>query len=275
MSQQQSSFHIATHQIGSGRDRVVFFHGLMGRGKNFTTAAKGLAESHTSLMVDLPNHGESDWTERFDYVEQAELVAAELSRNFASEGPVNLVGHSMGGKLAMTLAVRHPELISRLVIVDMGPSKGQAPDRSKGTDFTHLLGSLKALDLAQVSSRGEAYEILAEPIPSRVVRGFLLQNLVRGDDGFTWQPNLDLLLESLPVIGGEPEYGDGSFGGPMLWMGGAKSDYVREEDAPLMKRLFPQMNKVMIKGAGHWVHSEQPEIFLEVLQYFLANTEAA
>lgn len=268
---QPDGFHIETHEIGTGPERAVFFHGLMGRGKNFATAAKGLAESHTSLMVDLPNHGESGWTERFDYVEQADLLAAHLAQGFAADAPVNLIGHSMGGKMAMTLAVRHPELISRLVVVDMGPGATLAPDRQKGTDFEHLLGSLKALDLSVVRNRGDANEMLAEAIPSRSVRGFLLQNLKRGADGFEWEPNLDLLLASLSTIGAQPDYGSGSFAGPVLWMGGAKSDYVRDEQLPLMKQLFPRTNRITIKDAGHWVHSEQPAVFLDVLRLFLAH----
>lgn len=265
------AFRIATHTIGTGDERSVFFHGLMGRGKNFSTAAKGLSESHTSLMVDLPNHGDSDWTETFDYAQQADLLAAFLAGSFAADAPVNLIGHSMGGKMAMTLATRHPELISRLVVVDMGPGPSPAPDRSKGTDFTHLLGSLKNLDLSAVNNRGDANEMLADAIPSRTVRGFLLQNLKREGDGFRWEPNLDLLLESLTTIGDQPDYGDGEFDGPVLWMGGARSDYVRDEQLPLMKQLFPRTNRITIKDAGHWVHSEQPAVFLDVLKTFLAQ----
>lgn len=264
-------FQIATSTVGSGAERTVFFHGLMGRGKNFATAAKGLAGTHTSLLVDLPNHGESDWTVEFDYVEQADVLAARLSAGFAAEAPINLVGHSLGAKMAMTLAVRHPALVSRLVIVDMSPGGGPPPDRRGGTDFDHLLGSLSALDLSSVRSRGEAGELLVEAIPSRTVRGFLLQNLKRVDSGFAWEPNLDLLLASLPTIGAQPDYGSGSFEGPTLWLGGAKSDYVREDQVPLMKRLFPRAQRLMIKDAGHWVHSEQPAVFLEVLKAFLAS----
>ncbi|KAB1643416.1 alpha/beta fold hydrolase [Gulosibacter chungangensis] len=265
------AFHIATHTIGSGDERAVFFHGLMGRGKNFSTGAKGLSESHTSLMVDLPNHGESDWTERFDYAEQADLLANKIAGEFAADAPVNLIGHSLGGKMAMTLATRHPDLISRLVVVDMGPGPSPAPDRSKGTDFTHLLSSLQALDLAAVQTRGDANEMLAEAIPSRTVRGFLLQNLKRENGAFRWEPNIDLLLASLETIGAQPEYGEGQFEGPVLWMGGARSDYVRDEQLPLMKRLFPRTNRITVKDAGHWVHSEQPAVFLDVLKTFLAQ----
>ncbi|MDJ1370536.1 alpha/beta fold hydrolase [Gulosibacter molinativorax] len=268
------SFHIKTQEVGTGSGRVVFFHGLMGRGKNFMTAAKGLAETHTSLLVDLPNHGESGWTERFDYAEQADLLAAVLAGGYAKDVPVNLVGHSMGAKMAMVLATRHPELFERVVIVDMGPGATPGPDRGQNTDFTHLLGSLKALDLSTINSRGEAGEALAEHIPSRTVRGFLLQNLKRGRDGFEWEPNLDLLYASLDVIGGEPDYGEGHFDGPVLWMGGAKSNYVSTDQLPLMKRLFPRTNRITIKDAGHWVHSEQPASFLHVLKTFLGQTFA-
>lgn len=257
------SFSLNVQQVGESGETVVFLHGLFGQGKNFTQIAKALSPELRSILMDLPNHGASDWTQRFDYVEQADLVADQLRRTVASDSPVHLVGHSMGGKIAMVLALRHPELISRLAAVDISPVARQ----SMG-EFDHIIESLSQLDLAEVSSRGEADELLQEPIPERMVRGFLLQSLVRSGDGFRWRVNLDLLHESLPEIGGFPEFTDEQFAGPVLWIAGAESDYVKDEYAPAMRELFPLVSLTTIKDAGHWVHAEKPEVFSAVLKSF-------
>lgn len=260
-----------TTEVGEGR-RVVFLHGLMGRGKNFRSIAKTLGSDFRSLLVDLPDHGESGWTEDFDYTEVADLIAWHLRTGFAEDGPVDVVGHSMGGKVAMVLALRHPDLVDRLAIVDISP----VPRNGDG-EFEHLLGSLVALDLNALRSRSDADAALSDQIRSARVRGFLLQNLRRVEDppadapAFAWEPNLDLLYRSLPQIAEFPDLGAAQFDGPVLWMAGEKSDYVRDEDAPEMRELFPRCTRITIRGAGHWVHSEQPEAFTATLRYFLSR----
>lgn len=254
-----------TTEIGDSGDRVVFLHGLFGQGRNFTQVAKALVPDLRSLLVDLPNHGRSAWTERFDYAEHADLVAGHLRSGFAADGPVHVVGHSMGGKVAMLLALRHPDLVDRLVVADISPVA------SGGTDeFEHLLDSLARLDLTSLTRRADADTRLAEPIRSAQVRGFLLQNLRPADDGgWRWQANLGLLRRELPAIGGFPEHDGPPFEGPTLWVAGQRSDYVRDEHAPVMRALFPRTRQVTIKDAGHWVHSEQPEAFTSVVRAFL------
>lgn len=248
-----------TTHIGEAGQRVAFLHGLFGQGKNFTTIAKALLPDAQSLLIDLPNHGRSPWTDAVDYVEMADAVAAELK----AWGPTHLVGHSMGGKVAMVLALRHPDLVERLVIVDISPS----PSDGAG-EFEHLLGSLASVDLAQVQRRADAEAQLLDLIPNTTVRGFLLQNLHSGDHGYSWRANLDLLRSSLPVIGAFPHL-DATFDHPVLWVAGERSDYISDADRPEMERLFPATRLVTIKGAGHWVHSEQPAIFVEALRIFL------
>ncbi|WP_114907531.1 alpha/beta fold hydrolase [Ornithinimicrobium murale] len=246
------------------KGRVVFFHGLFGQGKNFTSIAKALLPEYASLLVDLPNHGRSGWMEHVDYAEMADALAQELRGGFAAAGPVHLVGHSMGGKVAMSLALRHPDLIDRLVVVDISPVAS-----SDMSEFRHLLGALATLDLDDLPSRGEADARLAELIPNRTTRGFLLQNLRSEDDGWRWQANLDVLLRDLPKIGGfEPE--GGPFDHPVLWISGERSPYVQPDHRPIMEELFPRAVLVTVKGAGHWVHSEQPEAFVSVLRTFLS-----
>lgn len=264
---------LSTRTVGDGDRRVVFLHGLFGRGKNFTRIAKGLQPECTSLLVDLPNHGGSEWTADFDYRDMADHVADELRADFASEGPVDVIGHSMGGKVAMVLALRHPDLVDRLVVEDISPvgTDADGAKASGDSEFDHLLSSLRALDLDALDGRSAADDALAGPIPNRTVRGFLLQNLRSGEEGLSWEPNLELLHDSLGTIGGFPDLGDARFERPVLWVGGADSDYIRPEYGDAMRALFPRAARVMIKGAGHWIHSQKPEEFIAVLRGFLLD----
>lgn len=248
---------------GEGTQRVVFLHGLFGQGRNFTTIAKALAPEFTSLLVDLPNHGRSDWTDRVDYDQMADAVAAQVQDEVDTGGRVHLVGHSMGGKVAMAVALRHPHLIDRLVVVDISPVL--STDMS---EFRHLLGALATLDLHDLPSRAEADARLTDLIPNRTTRGFLLQNLRAEGRGWRWQANLDLLLRDLPEVGAYVPEGE-PFERPVLWVAGEESDYIQPEHRPAMEQLFPRTVLVTVKGAGHWVHSQQPESFVSALRTFL------
>lgn len=261
MSQTSPAIH--STEVGDTGQRVVFLHGLFGQGRNFTQIAKAMTPAFHSLLVDLPNHGRSQWSETFSYADTADRVAEHLADGFAGDGPVHLVGHSMGGKVAMLLALRHPHLVERLVVVDISP----APSTGAG-EFEHLLGSLAGLELEGLSRRSDADEQLAEAIPDERVRGFLLQNLRSGSDGFSWQANLGLLREELAAIGDFPRVEE-TFERPVLWMAGERSGYVTADAEEEMERLFPRTVQVTIKGAGHWVHSEKPEAFVSALRTFL------
>lgn len=246
-------------------NRVAFLHGLFGRGKNFTRIAAGLEPEVLSLLVDLPNHGQSGWTQQFDYAQIADLVAAHLRADFAADGPIDVVGHSMGGKVAMVLALRHPELVRRLVVVDIAPATA---DGGRG-EFEHLLGSLASVDLTAIERRADADTALNERIPNDAVRGFLLQNLSRDGGSFVWQPNLALLYSELSTVMSFPELGDTIFEGRVLWIGGERSNYVTDADEPAMRALFPKTVRMTMKGAGHWVHSEKPAETITALRTFL------
>jgi pimeloyl-ACP methyl ester carboxylesterase len=272
---------LATRTLGESGPRVVFVHGLFGQGKNWTTIAKGLADSHRVTLIDLPNHGHSPWTERVHYLDMVEMVATELEH---LDEPVTLVGHSMGGKVAMQLALRRPELLRGLVVVDIAPvtyplSGGRTDDPDEeASPFAAFIAAMRALDLDRLRTRDDADAALRAAVPSRMVRSFLLQSLVREglgtDGGWRWRLNLELLERDLGELRGFPAPPPGAtFDGPVLWIAGANSSYVLDEDRPYMDALFPATRLIRIKNAGHWVHSEQPGIFLEVLRRFLDGVE--
>jgi pimeloyl-ACP methyl ester carboxylesterase len=276
-----SDERLASRQVGDAGPHVVFVHGLFGQGKNWTTIAKGLADRHRVTLLDLPNHGHSPWTDRVDYLDMAELVATELEH---LDEPVTLVGHSMGGKVAMQLALRRPELLRALVVVDVAPvsyppTGGRTDDEDEeASPFAAYIEAMRAMDLAALETRDDADAALRDAVPSRMVRSFLLQSLVREglgtDGGWRWRLNLELLERDLGALRGFPDPPRGaSFDGPVLWIAGANSTYVLPEDRPHMDALFPATRLLRIKNAGHWVHSEQPEIFLETLRRFLDGVE--
>jgi pimeloyl-ACP methyl ester carboxylesterase len=259
-----TSSELHTSSYGEGGSRVVFLHGLFGQGRNWTQVAKALAPEHRTLLVDLPHHGRSAWSDHFDFVEIADQVA-EL---FSGDDPVALVGHSLGGKVAMVLALRHPALVARLCVVDVAPVR-----YDNSSEFAGYIAAMQDLDLASVQQRGDADERLRAEVPNDTVRAFLLQNLRREDDAWRWQLNLDVLGDQLAELADWPEdrlTGVAAYAGPVLWLAGARSDYVREEYAGAMERWFPRTRRVTVKNAGHWLHSEQPGVFVEVLRRFLA-----
>jgi pimeloyl-ACP methyl ester carboxylesterase len=217
-------------------------------------------------LVDMPNHGRSEWVDKVDYLDLADRVA----RLFSDDDPVTLVGHSMGGKIAMVLALRRPELVERLCVVDVSPVTYDNGTR----EFAGYIEAMRGLDLDALERRGDADEALRDAVPNNTVRAFLLQNLRREGDSWRWQVNLEVLGDELGELGSWPEdqLSDvQSYDGRVLWVGGDRSDYVREEYAEAMDRWFPRNRRVTIKGAGHWVHSEEPETFLAVLRRFLEN----
>jgi pimeloyl-ACP methyl ester carboxylesterase len=210
-----------------------------------------------------------------------ELLATELEQ-FAE--PATLVGHSMGGKVSMQLALRRPELLRALVVVDIAPvayppTGGRTDDPDEeASPFAAFIEAMRGLDLDALRTRDDADQALKSAVPSRMVRSFLLQSLVREglgtDGGWRWRLNLELLDRDLGELRGFPAPPAGAvFDGPVLWIAGANSTYVLDEDRPHMDALFPATRLVRIKKAGHWVHSEQPEVFLETLRRFLATVE--
>lgn len=253
------------HAVTSGESgpRVAFCHGLFGQGRNWTQIAKGLSDICRPTLLDMPDHGRSPWTDRFDYVAAADLVADSL-RAIDADEPWIVVGHSMGGKIAMLLTLGHPELVSTLCVVDISPSS-----TTSFTEFETYVEAMQAMDLGAIDSRADADAAMQEAAPAAGVRGFLLQNLRRDGAGWRWQPNLEVIGRDIATIGGWPAdevSRQAPFEGPVLWLSGDKSSYVTDDHEAEMRRLFPRVRRVTVKNSGHWVHSEQPEVTIQALR---------
>ncbi len=255
--------------LGDGPVSLVFLHGLLGQGRNFTYVANQLTDLATCYLFDLPNHGRSPWTDRVDYNAQSEFVAEQLER-MSLASPTVVLGHSMGGKVAMQLALRYPQLPDGLIVVDTSPLALGMQISTQGR-FPAIFAALRSLPLDELTSRKHADALLAKHVKSDVVRAFLLQNLRRTGDTWRWQPNIELLAENLYDIGDWTSPRGATWDGPTLLIAGANSDFVPAEALPTMRQLFPKTQLVTLTGAGHWVHSEQPEAFVKTVRIALTT----
>lgn len=247
-------------EAGAGSP-LVLLHGLFGSARNFGGVQKRLAERWRVLALDLRNHGSSPHVPGMDYGEQAADVLQTLRGRAAL--PAALVGHSMGGKVAMRLALDAPGSVARLVVCDIAPV-AYAP---------HFRGYARAmLDLALKPglTRAAADAALAPAVPEPAVRAFLLQNLLPGAQP-QWRIGLAEIAAALPEIEGWEAPAGARFGGPALFLAGARSDYIRAEHRPVIRALFPAARFVTLRNAGHWLHADQPEGFVSAVASFLAG----
>ena len=256
-----------TTSVGTAGPRVAFLHGLFGQGRNWTQVAKAVSgpdgTGARALLVDLPDHGRSPWTSDFSYETYAAEVAGALEAAAPGERWV-VVGHSLGGKVAMVLALTHPELVASLVVVDIAPKDYGDLDRFRG-----YIDEMRALPLDELTSRADAEARFEEPDPG--VKAFLLQNLRRSGTNWSWQANLDLIaadaargsdsdIADFPVLQSDP------WDGPVVWLVGSESRYVKPDDVAMMRTLFPRTRLVTVNGAGHWVHSDAPQVVTETVR---------
>lgn len=246
------------------RGVLVVLHGLFGGARNWSAIAKRLARAGWLVLTpDLRNHGASPWDDAMTYPAMAEDVRGLLDDESPGR-PAVVIGHSMGGKAGMRLALDHPSRVRALLVVDVAPV---AYDH----DLRDLAETMRTLPLAGVRRRAEADAALAEAVPETSLRGFLLQNLeIPGDAPPRWRPNLDALIEAMPAISGWPDPPQGArYDGPTLVLSGGASDYVRASHADAFTALFPKARLESVPDAGHWVHAERPEAFLTAVHRFL------
>jgi esterase len=216
-----------------------------------------LSAQYRVLCVDLRNHGRSPWIDSMSYAEMAADVRALID----SEGldrPI-VIGHSMGGKTAMTLALDHPDVVGRLIVVDIAPV-------SYADRLTPYVEAMRSIDPRTTVDRAQAMRQMSAKIPDAAAVAFLLQNLTVRDDHFDWRLNLPAIGAAVPVLCAfPPELALRRYGGPALLINGAMSDYVSEHDRAAFAELFPQAKMVQIEGAGHWVHADRPVEFVHAL----------
>jgi esterase len=243
---------------------LIVMHGLLGSSRNWQAHGKALARARRVFLLDLRNHGASPWSDAMDYPSMASDVLAFADR--AGLDRLHLLGHSMGGKVAMAVALTAPERVISAIVADIAPV-------AYAHDFERLIVALRALDLGLVDRRAAADAALAEGIEEAGVRQFLLQNLDFDDAGRAyWKPNLAVLDRAVGTLTGWPEaYADLTYEGPVLAIHGGASHYVDEAGEAAFRRLMPAVAFESLPGAGHWLHAEQPRAFLAAVQRFLGD----
>jgi esterase len=244
-------------EMGQGQPLVIL-HGLFGFSDNWQTHAKRLSEYYRVILVDLRNHGHSPWSDEFSY----ELMAEDLKELFNSLklSKVILLGHSMGGKVAVNFAQRFPSYLEKLIVVDIGV-------KAYPQHHDHIIAGMHAIDLERIKVRSEAEAILKQHIDSDGVRQFILKNLYWKEKGqLAWRMNLPVLEAKMAEVLAEvPEI---EVMLPTLFIRGELSGYIRDEDIAELEERFADSQLVTIAGAGHWVHAEAPEEFLDAVLSF-------
>ncbi len=238
---------------------VILLHGLFGSSDNWHPIALRLAENFHVFAIDQRNHGQSPHSDEMNYP----IMAADVDEFMASHrlATAFVIGHSLGGKTAMQFALQFPQRVKKLVVADMAPH-AYAPAHEE------IFAALLALDLKTFSSRTEMENALAPGIPSLNLRRFLLKNTGRDSAGkFLWKMNLRGLAENYPKLG-EAISSQVPFIKPALFIRGGKSNYLKPEDEPLIRELFPQSEIQAIAGAGHWIHADAPDDFLRLVWEF-------
>lgn len=230
---------------------LLIAHGLFGSARNWGVIAKRLSQRRRVIAVDMRNHGLSDWYDTHNYPDMANDLADVLT------GPADVLGHSMGGKAAMVLALTRPDLVNKLIVADIAPV-------AYGHTQMGPIEAMRRVDLTTLASRTDAKTQLGGLDPG--VDDFLLQSLDMKEK--RWRLNLDVLAAEMDKIIGFPQV-SGTFDGPTLFLSGGSSDYVQRSHRDEIKTLFPKAKFAKIPGAGHWLHAEKPREFEAAVSAFL------
>lgn len=248
------------HRVVGEGDPLIVLHGLFGSLENLGGVTQRLAEDWEIHALDLRNHGRSPHADAMDYPTMADDVLRYMDRQKLDRA--SILGHSMGGKTAMEIALAHPERVDRLIVADIAPVDYPA-------HHDEIIDGLTGLDLGSLKSRGAADKALADKVPEAAVRQFLLKNLVRADDGgFRWRLNLDAIERHYDEITAG-QTAEGPFEGPTLFIKGGDSDYIQDAHRATVSRLFPAAQLRIIPGTGHWLHAEKADLFANLCRRFL------
>lgn len=246
-------------EVGEGSP-IVILHGVFGSSDNWLTPAKMLSDNYKLYLLDQRNHGQSPKSDVFDYDSMANDLK-EFIEEHQLKAPV-IMGHSMGGKVAMAFAVKYPQLLSKLIVVDISPNY-YPPHHQK------IIEGLNSIDLETLQSRQEADSQFSKFEPELGVRQFLLKNLYRNEsNNFDWRINLPVISEKIENVG-EALDPTSKVTVPTLFVKGGLSRYIREKDEALIKSIFLNVELATIDGAGHWVHAEKPNEFINTVRAFL------
>lgn len=245
-------------ELGEGQP-LVLLHGIFGSSDNWLTQARMLSAHFRTYAVDLRNHGHSPHADTFDYPVMAADVLEFIETHHIAD-PV-IIGHSMGGKVAMNLAVAHPEKLQKLIVVDIAP---------KAYSMAHyvILEGLQAIPITEITSRNEADDALARFVDEADVRQFLLKNLQRKPEGgFKWKLNLAAIADNIHKIGLDLQF-EGKFEKQTLFVRGARSNYVKDEDFDRIREVFPAAEMVTL-DTGHWLPAEKPTEFVALIEKWI------
>ncbi len=239
---------------------LLILHGFFASSRNWRQVAEKLAVDYHIYVLDMRNHGSSPQHPLMDYVNMTADVLGFMDDQGLSVA--SFLGHSMGGKVAMWFALNHPERVNKLIVADIAPV-------TYSHCFNKLITALKTLPLHEINNRKQAELLLAEDIPELSYRQFLLQNIVLKDGSYHWRINLDIFQHSAPAIIGFPDTQSKiPYLKVSLFLAGSESGFVKAED---IKALFPNAMLIVIEQAGHWLHVEQPQIFITEVQKFLSQ----
>ncbi len=246
--------------LGEG-EPLIILHGLFGSHRNWRAIAKQLASQFKVYCVDLRNHGDSDHAESMNYKDMSEDIRHFLTANQLEE--ISILGHSMGGKVAMTFALSHAELVKQIVVLDIAPVRYE-------NEYVHLIDAMLKLDMNVINSRNQANDLLRTDIVDDTIRMFLLQNLLVKEDKYYWRINLQAIKSGIADISDFPVFEDEiHYKRRALFLGGEESTYIQNQHQQMIQRYFPDSNIVQIPSAGHWLHADQPERVLQEITRFL------
>lgn len=240
---------------------IIILHGLFGSRNNWVTTARQLARRHSIYSLDLRNHGKSPHHEKMSLRNMAEDVLQFLDDNAIAK--CIMIGHSMGGKAAIQLALDHPTRIEKLVVADIVP-RLYAPRHDDVFEAIDIINNTKIIN------RNNADKMIEHILPNPAVRLFLLTNLMRDSQGqLIWRINMKAIRDNYAAISAAPQTDiNATFNAPTLFIGGTQSPYITADDEPIIKRFFPQA-KIKMLDAGHWIHIDQPHAFLDLVDSFI------
>ena len=249
-----------THSTGSG-EPLILIHGLFGSYENLAGVGRVLSDQWQVISIDLPNHGQSPHSEQMNY----RSMVADLAETLDSLNiqKCALLGHSLGGKLAMAFALTYPQRVSQLIVADISPVRYERSHQA-------VFAGLNAVTLTTINNRSDADKQMAAHIKEPGVRQFLLKSLEKTEQGFRWKFNLAALAQCYDELLSAPAE-QGSFAGPVLFIKGAESGYILSEHRPQIMEFFPEAQAKIINGTGHWLHAEKPAAFARLVREFLLS----